>query len=537
VATVADVFSLALQHHHAGEHAHAERLYRQILQGNPIHTGAHFNLGVLLLHQHRYNEAAEHYRQVLHADPKNAEAHYHLGFVLQKQGKLDAASACYRETLRIKPGHVDALNNLGIATMGQRRFDEATECFREVLRVQPQHVDALNNLGMVSLEQGRLDDAEACYRQALRLAPDLVDAHNGLGVTLAKQGRFEEVLAYYDRALRLDPGHAETHLNRAMLWLLQGNWTAGWPEYEWRWQTKTFTRPTFRQPHWDGSPLAGRTLLLIAEQGLGDTLQFVRYVPMLRQTGGRVILQCQKSLVRLLISYLGSDVVAQGTPPPPFDVYCPLLSLPGILGVTPTNVPAPIPYLQSTSGVRCPVSGVKSPISDFGHRTPDTGHILKIGIAWQGRPTFGYDRQRSVPLKHFLRLAQDRAQLISLQKGPGVEQLSSLRAVGELKEGALIDFGDRLDNSSGPFMDTAAIIESLDLVICSDSGVAHLAGALGANVWVALPLVPDWRWQLEREDNPWYPTMRLFRQRRLDDWNEVFERIAGELGKVIARLH
>jgi tetratricopeptide (TPR) repeat protein len=529
VPTVAEVFALALQHHQAGRLVQAEHLYRQILQADPLEAGAHFNLGVMRLHQQRYQEAAGHYRQVLQINPDHAEAHYNLGFVLQRQGKLTNATECYRQTLMLKPDHVDARNNLGIATMELGALDEAEDCFRRVLKVKPNHVDAQNNIGIVVMKQGRLREAEDCYRLALRLAPDLIDALNGLAVTLYKQGKFDGLQACYDQILRQDPRHADTHLNRAMNWLLHGDWGKGWPEYQWRWLTKGMAHPTFRQPRWDGSPLAGRTLLLVGEQGLGDTLQFVRFVPMLREVCGRVILQCQKPLKPLLSIVLERDVYAHGEALPPFDAYAPLLSLPGIMKVSEATIPAEAPYLHANHELvkrwskKCAEyrgRGAESETSSTSHSALRTPHFL-IGIAWQGTPTSGYDRQRSIPLAMFERLSKvEGVRLVSLQKGAGTEQL---------RIGNSTIFAPSIDEAPGPFMDSAAIIKNLDLVISADTAVAHLVGALGASVWLALPLVPDWRWMLGREDGPWYPSMRLFRQRRLDDWEEVFGRMAAEL--------
>jgi hypothetical protein len=336
------------------------------------------------------------------------------------------------------------------------------------------------------------------------------------------------------------------------VWLVQGIWCKGWSGYEWRLKTEDSADYGFRQPRWDGSLLAGRILLVWAEQGRGDTLQFIRYVPLLRRLGNRVIVQCQPRLKPLLSAILGKDdLVARGAPLPPFQVQVPLLSLPGLMRTNPLNVPANIPYLQVcteltqlwqhelyVSGVRSPVSGVRALSSDTGLRTPDSGRILRIGIAWNGSDKYRYNRQRAVPLTFFRRLARiPGVQLFSLQKGPGKEQLQSV--VCETPNNrhttteslAVVDLDDRLDETTAAFMDTAAVMNNLDLVITCDTAVPHLAGALGIPAWLALPLSPDWRWLLERDDSPWYPTMRLFRQTRYGCWDDVFDRIAEELQK------
>jgi hypothetical protein len=329
-----------------------------------------------------------------------------------------------------------------------------------------------------------------------------------------------------------------------MLWLLRGNWTAGWPEYQWRLRTKAFARFGLDQHRWDGAPLAGRTVLVRAEQGLGDTLQFIRYLPFVQQASGRVTFLCQAPLLRLLKGAAGIDwLMAEGCTSSPFDVQAPLLDLPGLFHTTPSSVPASIPYLHADADLFEHWRGELRESAEFNVRSARsedvastshfplrTSHLL-IGIAWQGSPTYYFDRQRSIPLTHFARFSElEGVKLISLQKGPGLEQLQYPKAPFPV-----LDLSNCLDTVAGPFMDTAALMLNLDLVITSDSAIAHLAGALGIPVWVALPRVPDWRWLLEREDTPWYPTMRLFRQKRYGHWEDVFDDMIEEMRRKLAR--
>jgi hypothetical protein len=294
-----------------------------------------------------------------------------------------------------------------------------------------------------------------------------------------------------------------------------GDFERGWEEYEWRWKKAKVTPRDFPQPLWDSSALEGRTILIHTEQGLGDTLQFIRYVPLVKQRGGTVIVECPASLGQLLASCAGIDrLIASGAPLPPFDVHAPLLSLPRIFGTTLANVPAEVPYLSADPAL---VEYWRSELSSVAG--------IKIGIAWQGNPRFPADCMRSIPLTHFTPLAQvDGVRLFSLQKGTGSAQLAAVASYLPV-----IDLADRLDETSGGFMDTAAVMKNLDLVVTSDTSIAHLAGALGVPVWVALALGGDWRFLVGREDSPWYPTMRLFRQTQMGDWDSVFERIAAEL--------
>jgi tetratricopeptide (TPR) repeat protein len=549
VATVAEVFAHARKLQEAGSFPHAEQLYRQILKADPSHANAWCFLGILQYEQgqleeaalsfrqlillqpsnaeaqnnlgfvfdlqQKYDEAIAHYREALRLNPLHDNAHYNLAIVLHKQGKLDEARAGFQQALRVKPDDVAAQNNLGVVLMDLGQVNDAVLCFRQALRLDTNHVEALTNLGNAVARQDKLDESIRCYEQALRLKPNSAAAWTNLGNVRRQQGRFDEALACYARALSHDPGHAETHLNRAHLLLLLGQWAQGWPEFEWRWQTTGFIRPNFRQPRWDGSPLAGRTLLVLAEQGLGDTLHFIRYAPLVKQLGGKVIVQCQPPLLRLLAGQPGIDLLcAAGSPSPTFDCYVPLLSLPGLFHTSVNNVPATVPYLQPDTALVSHWRQELHPLEGF-----------KVGIAWQGNPAFPGDSQRSLPLAQFECLSKvPGVRLISLQKGPGTDQLRTV--TGQF---SVLDLSSRLDEANGPFMDTAAIMKDMDLVIASDTAVAHLAGALGVPVWVPLPWIPDWRWLLQREDSPWYPTMRVFRQTTSGRWDDVMDRLAAEL--------
>jgi len=468
---------------------------------------AHNNLGIALAGQNKLAEAEACFREAVRLSPNYPDAHNNLGVVLQEQGRLPEAEVCHRQALRLLPTYVEAHSGLGIALAGQNKLEEAEACLREVVRIRPSSTDAFTHLGTVLRKRGELEEAAACHRQALRLQPNLAGIHNNLGIVLLDQGRSVEALACFDRALQLNPGYADAHTNRALAWLLTGSFAQGWPEYEWRWKTKQLPPRSFPQPCWDGSPLDGQTILLYAEGGLGDTLHFIRYAPLVKNRGGTVLVACQQPLLRILETCAGIDrLVAQDSKLPPFDVQASLLSLPGLFGTTLATIPCQVPYLFANTKL---VEHWRQELADI--------QAFKVGIAWQGGPQTPHDRQRSVALAHFGQLVRlDGVQLISLQKGPGASQMSTLAEPFPLK-----DLSGRLTD----FLDTAAVMKSLELVITVDTAVAHLAGALGAAVWVALPFAPDWRWLLERPDSPWYPTMRLFRQDTPGDWSGVFARI------------
>jgi len=481
--------------------------YRRALELKPDYALAHNNLGLVLSGQGNLDGAVACYRRATELKPDFAEAHNNLGTALMHLGKLDEAVASFRRALELKPDYTEAHNNLGNAFEHQGKLDEAVACFRRALELKPDYAQVHNNLGVALQERGTLDEAVACYRRALELKPDYPEAHNNLGNALKEQGTLDKAVACYRRALELKPDYAEAHTDLAIACLLTGDWRRGWPEYQWRWQTKGFAARRFGQPLWNGESLAGKTILLHAEQGLGDTIQFIRYAPMVKRYGGTVVVECQKPLLALLEGSPGVDhLIGQGDRLPAFDVHAPLLSLPLVLQTSLATIPASIPYLFP-----------KAAIVERWRKTLVEIDGFKIGITWQGNPTFRGDRCRSIPLRWFAPLAQvPGVRLLSLQKGAGAEQLAE---VGDLFE--VTELGSRLHD----FADTAAVMKNLDLVITSDTGPAHLAGALGVPVWVALSFVPDWRWLLDRGDSPWYPTARLFRQREPGDWHAVFEEI------------
>jgi Flp pilus assembly protein TadD len=494
--------------------------FRRALELRPEAPDALGNLGLAYLQLGRPAEAADALRQALASQPASADLHNNLGVALTRQNDFAQAIAAYREALRLRPEFVDALNNLGNAYRSSDQAEEATRCYREALRISPNVPDVHNNLGIALTHLGRLEEAIDSFHESLRLKPEFAEASNNLGVTLADLNRLGEAVAAFDGALQVRPEHAETHRNRAIGWLLMGDYERGWEEYEWRWRCENVPRRSFTQPRWRGEDLGGRTVLLWAEQGLGDTIQFARYATLVRAKGGRVVLECQPPLARLLARLEGVDeLVVMGQPLPSFDCQIPLMSIPVAFRTSLSSVPDRVPYL-----------------------TPDPELVqawrealrrqrgFRVGIAWQGSPKYGGDKARSIPLERFAPLAEvDPVILVSLQKGLGTEQIAQLPA-----RFPLLDLDRQLDGTNGPFMDTAAVIKNLDLVITSDTAVAHLAGALGVPVWVALCCPCDWRWLREREDSPWYPSMRLFRQNKSGDWDDVFRRMAAELRRSLA---
>jgi tetratricopeptide (TPR) repeat protein len=496
----------------------ATAAFRQAVRLRPDSPDYLNNLGNTLLRQQKSEEAVSCFLRAVSARPEYPQAHCNLGSAYLEQGKVDEAIACYRESLRLRPDYVDAHFNLGNAHRKASRPDDALACYARALELQPGHLGARLNTGVTYTEQGRLDDAVAVFAEIQARKPDFAEAYNCMGIARLHQRRNRDALAQFDEGLKLKPEDPELRLNRALCLLLLGDYERGWPEYEWRWKLKRATPRPYPQPTWDGSELPQGTIVLWAEQGMGDILQFIRYAPLVKGRVGKVLLDCPGPLRGLLTSCPGVDaLIGGGASHAPPDVQAPLLSLPRILGSTTATVPAAVPYLF-----------VDAPLREQWRHRVGSAPGLRVGIVWQGNPLFSGDRYRSVPLDLFRPLAQVAgARLFSLQKGKGTEQLEAVA-----REWGVTDLGKLI---TGDYRDTAGALLSLDVVVAVDTSVAHLAGALGVPVWVLLPFNNDWRWLEDRDDSIWYPTARLFRQKRWGEWGEVLERVAAALAEQASR--
>jgi tetratricopeptide (TPR) repeat protein len=504
----------------SGQIALAEASFRQAISSKPNYADAHYNLGIALWKQDRLAAAIASHRQAVHHDPDHADAYMGLGHAFKDSGQVEAAIEAWRLALKLKPDYPGAHHSLGLALQELGLYEAAIATQEEAVGIRPDDPQARRDLGSAYSDIGRYDEAVDCYRLAIDWMPEFAGAHNDLGMILYSQGNLDDAAACFARALDLDPDSADAHANQSILWLLQGDFERGWPEYEWRWKQNNLDHRRGSQPAWDGSPLFGKTILVADDQGLGDTIQFIRLAPLVRERGGRVLAEVLPPLRQVLSTAPGIDqLIVRGDETPPFDTYIPLCSLPRyVLPSGLETLPASVPYLRAAPALVDQWRDEVKSLPGF-----------KIGIAWQGSRQNPTDRGRSLPLVLFASLAQvPGVTLVSLQAGQGTEQIAAVA-----NRFRVIDFGDRLDTESGPFMDTAAIMRHLDLVVTCDSAVAHLAGALGVPVWIALMLTPDWRWLLDRDDSPWYPTARLFRQVRVGDWPEVFERMAAALRQAV----
>lgn len=488
------------------------------ISAQPNFLFAHCNRGNALQELGRFDDALDAYRRAAEISPQYADAYFNEGELLQKLGNNSDARECYRKTLAIQPNHDLALNNLGMIAWLQEETSAALAYFDAAIAAAPSNARAHNNRGVALKALDRLDEAYESYTRAVEIDPRYADAFCNRGQLSQAMLRFDEARRDYHKALSIRPDYPECHWNEALCLLVNGDLPKGWDQYEWRWQLPAHRGLMPAVPAWTGNrSIEGKTVLAWREQGFGDTLQFCRYVSLLAERGARVVLEVQAALVPLLQSLPGVErVIASGSERPVFDEHCPLLSLPRAFNTDLASVPASIPY------VACPAAKRAQWAQHLGEKVGG----LRIGVAWSGSSTHTGDKWRSIALQ-MLRpwMAIKGASFYSLQAD-----------VREADWQALSDLPiQHFDGALNDFSDTAALIEAMDLVISVDTSVAHLAGAMGKPVWILLPHFPDWRWLLGREDSPWYPTARLFRQERRGDWMPVIDRVSQSLRERLSR--
>lgn len=521
--------ALGTLHEQQGRVAESRQCYQRAIDAMPQEVLGYLSLGDSYKRQGDLKAAASAYTQGAAAQPSSADAQFKLGNIRQLEQDWPQAIACYRRAIELNADYAEAWCNLGNALRESGNLSEAISSLERAIELQPELAAAFSNLGVALQDSARFTEAEQYFQRAIEIDPQRAEFHFNLGTVLKDQGRVREALGHYERALQEQLGYAQAVCSRGMALLSLGDFSQGWADYERRVECPQFDTLSFPQPRWRGEPLAGRTLLVHCEQGLGDTLQFIRYLHPARQRAGegKVIVAAQQILLPLLQQSGFANLVAKENPLPPFDVHIPLMSLPAVLGTTVDTVPRDVPYLHADAER---VVAWRDRLQNDSGAAPDS-KALRVGIAWQGRTNYRGDRLRSIPLAKFVTLAAvSGVRLFSLQKGPGSEQLAA--QAGRLP---ITDLSSTLDLSTGAFLDTAAVMQNLDLVVTSDTAIAHLAGALGVRVWVPLTFAPDWRWLVDRDDSPWYPSMRLFRQRQLGDWDEVFARMAAELNTLPRR--
>ncbi|HEV3137678.1 MAG TPA: tetratricopeptide repeat-containing glycosyltransferase family protein [Pirellulales bacterium] len=519
MSSIPETLKAGLAAHRAGRLVEAEYMYRRVLEAQPNHAGAFHLLGLLAFQMGKHEMAAQLVNDAIRFDAFKAIFPADLGEIYRTLGKIPEAIAAYRQSLRLNFEAPDAHTNLGTLLQAHGDLNEAVTCYREALELDPQYAPAHHNLGAALTAQGQWVEAQAAFEACVRLTPDDAQSYLDLGHCLQSQGKLLEAVACYQKAIRLQPNSAEAHYRCGMARLLGGNFAAGWPEYEWGQQPRLAER-RFSQRTWNGADLRGRRILIHTLCPLADTLQFIRYVPLVQQRGGVVTVEVEPVLLPLMEQSGFTPAIAVGGPTPACDVQVSLLSLPRIFGTTLDSIPAAVPYLAAPGDL---IRTWHNTLAGFGG--------FRVGIVWQGDPAGDAEGFRSIPLAEFLPLAQvPGVTLISLQKKDSLDRLSALGGAF-----SVVDLGQQLDEAHGAFMDTAAVMRNLDLVITSDSAAAHLAGAMGVPVWIALSFAADWRWLEERADSPWYPSARLFRQSVPGQWGDVFQNLADALAQAVLK--
>jgi tetratricopeptide (TPR) repeat protein len=567
--------------------------YELALRKQPAMAGAHMGLGHALTMMGRYEEALDRYQQTLKLHPRLAEAEFASGFALARLGRLKEAELRYRRALARRPDFAAAWMNLGSLEREQGREVYAEAALKRAVELRPELVSGWVNLAILEHERHRPAEAETYLRKAFALNPEQVETqvawcqfrsseqdpagawqwlrwaltrepshleavnmhgillHNerrfeeavevfaraeslghraaasNRGNSLMEVGRMEEALQAQERAVELEPSNSGAQYNLSLTRLRMGDWKRGWPGYEARWRFREVHRSpmNFRQPRWRGEALEGRRILLHAEQGLGDSIQFCRYAALVAARGGQIVLQVREPVERLMASLAvvraGQAVIAPlGTAPPEFDLECPLMSLPAVFGTTVETVPWTGAYLGADAA-KVHEKRMQFPDLRPSDLRPHELRPLRVGLAWAGNPRYKADRQRSTELGTLLPLLSIAGiTWIALQKGPAAEQLA------ELPGNVFIWDGSSQDRD---LAETAALVATLDLVVTTDTSIAHLAGAMGKPVWILLPHLGDWRWMQQIETTPWYATARLFRQREPGDWAGVVERVIAQL--------
>jgi len=520
-AVVDKLFVEAVGHHVAGRNNDAEALYLSILQVPPVQAEASYNLGLMYQTTGRLLEAVAAYQNAVKLRLDHVDAYNNMGTALQALNAREAAIANYRKAIVIRPEHETSYCNLGVTLKEEKQPVESEVAYRRAIALRPDYDWAYANMAAVLLEMDRFEDSIDACRKALAANANMPMALFNLGTSLKALNRYDESEAALFEALRLNPNFTEAHFTLGQVLLHREKYAEGWPHYEWRWKLPQYSwlrslHGDIAQPKWQGEDIRGKTLLVYAEQGAGDTLQYARYIPLLAErTGARIIFAVHRQLVRLLSQITEATVVPlEDSPFPPFDVHSPLLSLPGLFGTNATNIPAKVPYLAADPAA-----------VEFWRKRVGGDGKKKIGIVWSGNPEQLGDRLRSPRLAAVMPLLERKdVTFVALQVGPGRTEIQQHPLPPQV-----VDLGLEVAD----FFDTAAIMAGLDLMISSCTAPLHLASALGIPTWGMIPFAPHFLWQHERRDSPWYPALRLYRQASPGyDWSNVMAEISADLDKL-----
>ena len=495
--------------------AEAIESYDRTIALKPDYADAYYNRGNALKELKQPVEAIESYDRAIALKPDYAEAYCNRGVALQELKLPVEAIESYDRAIALKPDYAEAYYNRGVALQELKLPVEAIESYDRAIVAMPDYAEAYSNRGVVLQELKQLPEAIESYDRAITLKPDYAVAYSNRGVALQELEQLSNAIESYDRAIALKPDYAEAHFNKSIALLMDGDFAQGLELYEWRWKKDDFTSPerNFQQPLWLGdNTLTGKTILLHSEQGLGDTIQFCRYTKLVAELGARVILEVEKPLVPLLQEFAGvSELVVKGDSLPPFDYHCPLLSLPLAFKTELHSIPYSNKYLRSNQSKH-----------SYWASKLGSQNKLRVGIVWSGSSVHKNDKNRSIQLADMMQQLPLDCQYVSLQKEVRDIDKSMLHSTS-----SVLHYGEELHD----FADTAALCELMDIIISVDTSVAHLCGAMGKVTWVLLSFSPDWRWLLDRDDSPWYRSIKLYRQHNIGDWDSVLENVANDLNK------
>lgn len=499
---------------------HAIEYYKKIIEIEPNNTETHTHLGTCYFHIQKLTDAKNHLNQALNLQPKQCKALFFLGMICEKEKQFVQAITHYQKALTQQPSF-DVYYHLGTAYSHLSQWANAVSNYEKAVEIDPKNTGALIALANAYNLFSKPEKAIPLYEKVLADDPQNTTVRYNYGFTLKQQGKLEDAIAIYQQVLKEQPDYALAHFSLALTHLALGNFTDGLIEYEWRSKLYKEPLPEVKAPRWQGQPLSKRSILLVAEQGLSDTLQFIRYTHQLKRDGAFVILMAQDPLISLLSLCPTIDkVISIKDEPPLCDYWLPLMSLPLQYKTTLSSIPVEIPYLKSPPHINA-----------YWRSYLAEDALYKVGICWQGNDLYSTQQLnhsiqlKSIPLKMLMRLGNiSGITIYSLQQQLGMEQIADLDQPKKLHT-----FDASFDVAHGRFMDSAAVINNLDLIISVDTAIAHLAGALGKRVWLLLPTPSDWRWLTDRNDSPWYPSMRIFRQKNPGDWNAVIDEISKEL--------
>ena len=485
-------------------------LLNNALQIKNNYAPTYYNLGLALHELEKFNEAIASYHQALEINPYYSQAHNGLACALKALHQYDSAITYFNKAITLNPSYAEAHNNIGLVKQELKEYSAAIANYEKAISLKPDYYEAFYNKGIALIGLNQFTDAISTFNQTLKLEPDFAKAFNGLGHANQELLRLTEAMSNYEKAILKDPKFADALWNKSLLKILLGEYPEGWSLYEHRWKVRKFKKESrdFNQPLWLGeNTIQNKIILIHAEQGLGDSIQFCRYIPMIESLGPRqIILEIPKPLTSIISTVNSKTILLEkGNPIPQFDLHCPMMSLPHAFRTTLDNIPAQIPYLNAD----------KNKVLDWSKMLGDPKNP-RVGIVWSGSSNHPNDHNRSLLFKQLAPLLILPFEFHSLQKEIKAVDLVSLKNFKQIHQHQdnLIDFSD-----------TAALIENLELVITVDTSIAHLAGALGKRVFILLPFVPDYRWMLDRNDSPWYPTATLFRQPKLNDWESVINQI------------